>query len=91
MRTIRFGIIGGGLMGKEFASAAARWSHLVDPPARPEIVALASAGGLRTREVPGKLGNRFPTLSSHMSRSLRSPLQRDPLASGSEPAPPRTK
>ena len=43
MRTIRFGIIGGGLMGKEFASAAARWCHLIDPPARPEIVALASA------------------------------------------------
>ncbi len=42
MKTTRFGIIGGGLMGKEFASAAARWSHLVDPPAKPEIVALAS-------------------------------------------------
>src|SRR5689334_6955954 len=41
MRTIRFGIIGGGLMGKEFASAAARWCRLIDPPARPEIVALA--------------------------------------------------
>jgi predicted dehydrogenase len=44
MRTIRFGIIGGGLMGKEFASAAARWCHLIDPPARPQIVALASGG-----------------------------------------------
>jgi len=43
MKTVRFGIIGGGLMGKEFASAAARWCHLIDPPARPEIVALASA------------------------------------------------
>src|SRR5690348_16857599 len=42
MKTIRFGIIGGGLMGKEFASAAARWAHLLDMPARPEIVALAS-------------------------------------------------
>ena len=43
MKTIRFGIIGGGLMGKEFASAAARWCHLIDPPAKPEIVALAVA------------------------------------------------
>lgn len=40
MRTIRFGIIGCGLMGREFASAAARWLHLADAPARPEIVAV---------------------------------------------------
>ncbi len=40
MKTVRFGIIGGGLMGREFASAAARWGHLLDMPARPEIVAL---------------------------------------------------
>jgi predicted dehydrogenase len=37
-RTVRFGIIGGGLMGREFASAAARWIHLADVGARPEIV-----------------------------------------------------
>jgi predicted dehydrogenase len=40
MKTIRFGVIGGGLMGKEFASAAARWLHLNFPFARPEIVAI---------------------------------------------------
>lgn len=40
MKTIRFGIIGGGLMGREFASAAARWMHLTGVEARPEIVAL---------------------------------------------------
>jgi prephenate dehydrogenase len=28
MKTIRFGIIGCGLMGREFASGAARWCHL---------------------------------------------------------------
>lgn len=39
MRTVRFGIIGCGLMGREFASAAARWAHLTDMPARPVIVA----------------------------------------------------
>ena len=38
MKTIRFGIIGCGLMGREFASAAARWLHLTDSRARPEIV-----------------------------------------------------
>ena len=37
-RTVRFGIVGGGLMGREFASAAARWLHLQPFGARPEIV-----------------------------------------------------
>lgn len=40
MRKIGFGIIGCGLMGREFASAAARWLHLQDMPARPQIVAV---------------------------------------------------
>lgn len=43
MKTVKFGIIGCGLMGREFASASARWCHLTDPPARPEIVALCDA------------------------------------------------
>lgn len=38
MKTIRFGIIGGGLMGREFGSAAARWPHLTGELARPEII-----------------------------------------------------
>jgi predicted dehydrogenase len=42
MRRIRFGIVGCGLMGREFASAAARWCHLLDPAARPEIVAICN-------------------------------------------------
>ncbi len=42
MKTIRFGIIGCGLMGREFASAAARWTHLTATPARPEIVAICN-------------------------------------------------
>lgn len=41
MRTMRFGVIGGGLMGREFASAAARWLHLLEPISKPEIVAVA--------------------------------------------------
>lgn len=40
MKTIRFGIIGGGLMGREFASAALRWGHLLEMDVRPEIVAV---------------------------------------------------
>ncbi len=41
MKTIRFGIIGCGLMGREFASAAARWMHLLDMQANPKIVAVS--------------------------------------------------
>ena len=40
MRTVNFGIIGCGLMGREFASAAARWCHLADIDVRPELVAV---------------------------------------------------
>jgi predicted dehydrogenase len=39
VRQIRFGVIGCGLMGREFASAAARWLHLVDLDFQPVIVA----------------------------------------------------
>jgi predicted dehydrogenase len=39
-KPIKFGIIGLGLMGREFASNVARWCHLLDFPARPEIVAI---------------------------------------------------
>jgi predicted dehydrogenase len=44
MRTLRFGLIGCGLMGREFASAAARWCHLTQADARPEIVAVCNRG-----------------------------------------------
>jgi predicted dehydrogenase len=40
MRTLGFGIIGGGLMGKELASAMARWFALDGVGARPELVAV---------------------------------------------------
>src|SRR5450756_3257377 len=39
-KTIRFGIIGCGLMGREFASASARWCHLTADIPRPEIVGI---------------------------------------------------
>jgi len=39
-RIINFGVIGCGLMGKEFASAAARWCHLKDLDFEPRIIAV---------------------------------------------------
>lgn len=41
MKTVKIGIIGGGLMGREMASAFARWCALLDMPVRPELVAVA--------------------------------------------------
>lgn len=38
VKTIRFAVIGCGLMGREFASAAARWCHISADIPRPEIV-----------------------------------------------------
>jgi predicted dehydrogenase len=40
MKKINFGIIGLGLMGKEFASAVARWLHLPETGTKPEIIAI---------------------------------------------------
>jgi predicted dehydrogenase len=40
IKTVRFGIIGCGLMGKEFAGAAGRWCHLNEECPVPEIVAV---------------------------------------------------
>jgi predicted dehydrogenase/predicted GH43/DUF377 family glycosyl hydrolase len=43
MREIRFGIIGCGFMGREFAAAAARWLLLKDMDVRPVITAVCDA------------------------------------------------
>ncbi len=40
MREIRFGVIGLGLMGREFGSAIARWCHLLDLPFRPVLAGI---------------------------------------------------
>ena len=39
-KEVVFGIIGAGLMGREFASACARWCHLTEINAKPELVAV---------------------------------------------------
>ncbi|PKO20514.1 MAG: gfo/Idh/MocA family oxidoreductase [Chloroflexi bacterium HGW-Chloroflexi-1] len=40
-RILRFGVIGCGLMAREFASATLRWPHLLDLDVRPRLVAVA--------------------------------------------------
>ncbi|MCU6708428.1 Gfo/Idh/MocA family oxidoreductase [Paenibacillus sp. J5C_2022] len=48
-RIIKFGVIGCGLMGKEFASAAARWCHLTGVDFEPRIVAVCDANPAATQ------------------------------------------
>lgn len=48
-KTISFGVIGCGLMGKEFTSAAARWCHLTDVGFEPHIVAVCDANPAATQ------------------------------------------
>src|SRR5260221_11731478 len=38
-KVVNIGIIGGGLMGRELASALARWFVLVDPPVEARLIA----------------------------------------------------
>jgi len=56
-RSIRFGVIGCGLMGREFASAAAGWSRLLDQDTQPRIVAVCDANPTAmdwfTQAIPG--------------------------------------
>jgi len=60
VETVRFGIIGLGLMGREFASAVARWCHLPEMAVRPEIVAICSRS-LSPKVVDWYTGN-FPSI-----------------------------
>lgn len=58
MKTIKFGIIGAGLMGREFASACARWCHLTDVEAKPELLAVCR----HNPEIPEWYRSNFPTI-----------------------------
>ncbi|MBN2451248.1 MAG: Gfo/Idh/MocA family oxidoreductase [Lentisphaeria bacterium] len=58
MKTYRFGIIGCGLMGREFGSASARWCHLTGVEFRPEIVAVCDTNPAMT----SWFAENFPTL-----------------------------
>jgi len=58
MKKIKFGIIGAGLMGREFASAAARWAHLPDMQVRPELVAVCD----KNPAILGWYRDHFPSV-----------------------------
>lgn len=58
MKTIKFGIIGAGLMGREFASATSRWCHLTEINAKPELVAVCD----KNPALYPWYQNNFPTI-----------------------------
>ena len=62
MKRIRFGLIGCGLMGREFASALARWCHLQDMPARPELVAVCDYFSSTAAGAARWLRENFPSI-----------------------------
>ena len=49
-QVIRFGLIGAGLMGREFASACARWCHLLDLDFEPRVVGICALSPLEWYE-----------------------------------------
>ena len=59
MRIVKFGIIGCGLMGREFASAAARWRHLPEMDVRPEIVSVCD----NNESLMGWFTSSFPSVA----------------------------
>jgi len=63
MQTIRFGIIGCGLMGREFGSAVLRWAHLPDMDARPEIVSVCDS----SEKALEWFTDNFPTITQATS------------------------
>ncbi|MDD5603099.1 MAG: Gfo/Idh/MocA family oxidoreductase [Eubacteriales bacterium] len=59
-RKIKFGIIGCGLMGREFASAAARWCHLKTDLPAPEIAGVCDV----SPDAMGWFTDNFPGIRS---------------------------
>jgi predicted dehydrogenase len=62
-KIIRFGLIGCGLMGREFASACARWCHLTDVDFAPRIVAACDSNPAAIEWFK----NKVPTLNQATS------------------------
>lgn len=74
MKKVKFGVIGCGLMGKEFASAAARWCHLTEDVAQPEIVAVCDFN----EEATGWFVKNFPSVN-FVTKDYKQLLEREDI------------
>jgi predicted dehydrogenase len=63
-RKVRFGIIGLGLMGREFGSAIARWCHLLFDGPVPELVGICDTN----EKSQGWFRDNFPTIEIATTR-----------------------
>jgi predicted dehydrogenase len=61
MKTVKFGVVGLGLMGREFGSSVSRWCHLTGLDFKPEIVAICSK--TRKPETEKWYTDNFPSLT----------------------------
>jgi predicted dehydrogenase len=64
-KIIRFGVIGCGLMGKEFASAIGRWCHLEKVDFEPKIVAACDANPAALEWFKNNVGGLENTFTDH--------------------------
>jgi predicted dehydrogenase len=66
MKELRFGIIGLGLMGREFASLSARWFHLLEMNVKPVIVAVCDTNEKAVKWFTDNLPSiKFTTANYH--------------------------
>ncbi len=72
MTRVRFGVIGLGLMGREFGSAVARWCHLTGMTVRPEIVAVCDTNTELQRWFTDNFGS-IKLVTSNYRELLASP------------------
>ena len=68
MKKVRFGLIGCGLMGREFASAIARWCHLTEMDVRPELVAICDRFDRTPPDLARWFTENFPSISQVTAR-----------------------
>ncbi len=72
-RILNFGIIGCGLMGREFASAVARWCHLLDQDVTPRIIGVCDANPAMLQWFEDALGSTLQIVTQDYHDLLNAP------------------
>ncbi len=74
MRTVRLGVVGAGLMGRELASAAARWIHLEGLDFQPTIAAVCDVDTARLEWFADRVVPRSALYTDHRTMLERAEL-----------------